>query len=121
MGGMVREFERKVTQGQPVLCVQYLGRIPTGYGAHCINNAAEINDRRLKDQRKAEAGATSVPIVPIPELDSLDTKRLVSSKVSYTLHPRASLTGSTIVTRTPAAVSWTAPPPASTIQDSAAP
>ena len=96
--------------------VQYLGRGPAGYGAHCINNVAEVNKRRLKDQQKAEAGAPPVPIVPIPELD---TKRLVSSKVSYTSHPRASLGIS--VARTPAAVSWTAPPSASTIQDSAAP
>ena len=43
------------------------------------------------------AGATSVPIVPLLELD---TKRLVSSKVSYTSLPRASLC--TIVTRPPA-------------------
>ena len=84
MGGMVREFDRKVTQGPPVLCaahVQYLGRGPSGNGAHCINNAAEVNNWRLKDQRKAEAGAPPVPIAPIPELD---TKRLVSSKASYT-------------------------------------
>ena len=95
MGGMVREFDRKVTQGPPVLCaahVQYLGRGPAAYGTHGSNNAAEVNNRALKDQRKA--GATPVPI---PELD---TKRLVSSKVSYTSLPRASLC--TIVTRPPA-------------------
>ena len=107
MGGMVREFERKVTQGPLVLCAGL-----AGYGAHCINNAAEVNNRRLKDQRKAEADTPPVPIVPIPELD---TKRLVLSKVS---HPHATL--GTIVTQTPAAVSRTAQPQASTIQDSTA-
>ena len=78
MGGMVREFERMVTQRPPVLCaahVQYLGRGLAGYGAHCNNNAVEVNNRRLKDQRKVEAGA-------IPELD---LKRLISSKVTSTL------------------------------------
>ena len=92
---MVREFDRKVTQGPPVLCaahVQYLGRGPAAYGTHGSNNAAEVNNRALKDQRKA--GATPVPL---PELD---TKRLISSKVSFTWLPRASLC--TIVTRPPA-------------------
>ena len=68
MGGMVREFDRKVTQGPPVLCaarVQYVGRGPAAYGTHGSNNAAEVNNRALKDQRKA--GATPVPI---PELDT---------------------------------------------------
>ena len=80
MGGMVREFDRMVTHRPPVLCaahVQYLGRglAAAGYGAHCNNNAVEVNNRRLKDQRKVEAGA-------IPELD---LKRLISSKVTSTL------------------------------------
>ena len=46
MGGMVREFDRKVTQISPVLCaahVQYLGRGPAGYVTHCINNAHRAN------------------------------------------------------------------------------
>ena len=78
MGGMVREFDRMVTHRPPVLCaahVQYLGRGLAGYGAHCNNNAVEVNNRRLKDQRKVEAGA-------IPELD---LRRLISSKVTSTL------------------------------------
>ena len=80
MGSMVREFDRMLTHRPPVLCaahVQYLGRGLAGYGAlaHCNNNAVEVNNRRLKDQRKVEAGA-------IPELD---LKRLISSKVTSTL------------------------------------
>ena len=59
MGDMVREFDRMVTHRPPVLCaahVQYLGRglAAAGYGAHCNNNAVEVNNRRLKDQRKVK-------------------------------------------------------------------
>jgi hypothetical protein len=43
------------------------------------NQAAEVNTRRLKEQRKAEAGAPPVLIQPIQELDQ---QRLISSKVS---------------------------------------
>jgi hypothetical protein len=49
------------------------------YRAPCINQAAEINTRRLKEQRKAETGGPPVHILPIPELDQ---QRLISSKVS---------------------------------------
>ena len=64
---------------QPVH-VQGLGRgQAASYGAPCTNQAAEFNSRRLKEQRKAEAGAPPVLIPPIPELDQ---QRLISSKVS---------------------------------------
>jgi hypothetical protein len=85
MAAMVIErMERKgAAAGPPVICgvhVQGLGRgQAASYGAPCTNQAAEFNSRRLKEQRKAEAGAPPVLIPPIPELDQ---QRLISSKVS---------------------------------------
>ena len=95
-----------LTHRPPVLCaahVQYLGRGLAGYGAHCNNNAVEFNNQRLKDQHKVEVGA-------IPELD---LKRLVSSKVTSILK----VSFRHRLTRPLPAGSWTAPPPASSIQD----
>jgi hypothetical protein len=70
----IERMERKgAAAGPPVICwahVQGLGRgQAASYGAHCTNQAAEFNSRRLKEQRKAEAGAPPVLIPPIPELD----------------------------------------------------
>jgi hypothetical protein len=55
-------MERKGAEaGPPVVCwthVQGLGRVQAAsYGPPCTNQAAEFNLRRLKEQRKAEAGA----------------------------------------------------------------
>jgi hypothetical protein len=70
----IERMERKgAAAGPPVICwahVQGLGRgQAASYGAPCTNQAAEFNSRRLKEQRKAEAGAPPVLIPPIPELN----------------------------------------------------
>jgi hypothetical protein len=80
----IERMERKdAAAGPPVICwahVQGLGRgQAASYGAPCTNQAAEFNSRRLKEQRKAEAGAPPVLIQPIQELDQ---QRPISSKVS---------------------------------------
>jgi hypothetical protein len=80
----IERMERKgAAAGPPVICwahVQGLGRgQAASYGAPCTNQAAEFNSRRIKEPRKAEAGAPPVLIPPIPELDQ---QRLISSKVS---------------------------------------
>jgi hypothetical protein len=100
--------------GPPVICwahVQGLGRgQAASYGAPCTNQAAVFNLRRLKEQRKAEAGAPPVLIPPIPELDQ---QRLISSKVSsicFSLY---------LSSHCGPPVSWTPPPPASSIEDNA--
>jgi hypothetical protein len=59
---MVLELMCKgVAARPPVICsshVQDLGRCQAaGYGAYCTNQAAEGNNKRLKEQCKAEAGA----------------------------------------------------------------
>ena len=81
---VIERMERKgASAGPPVICrahVQGLGRgQEASYGAPSTKQAAEFNSRRLKEQRKAEAGAPPVLIPPIPELDQ---QRLISSKVS---------------------------------------
>jgi hypothetical protein len=68
--------------GLPVICwvhVQGLGRgQAAGYGAHCTNQAAEVNKWRLKEQRKAEAPP---PLPPPPCSSSLF--RNSTSRVSF--------------------------------------
>ncbi len=54
----IERMECKCTaKGQPVICwahVQGLGRgQAAGYGAHCMNQAAEVNNSRLKKQLQA--------------------------------------------------------------------
>jgi hypothetical protein len=111
----IERMERKgAAAGPPVICwahVQGLGRgQAASYGAPCTNQAAAFNSRRLKEQRKAEAGAPPVLIPPIPELDQ---QRLISSKVSSICFSLPQLT------LWPTSVSWTPPPPASSIKDNA--
>ncbi len=65
----IKCLERKgAGAGPPVMCwahVQGLDRgQAAGYWAHCTNQAAEVNIRRLKKQHKAKA---PVLIPPIPE------------------------------------------------------
>jgi hypothetical protein len=83
-GDTIERMERKcASAGPPVIFWAHVPGLGRGQaasnGAPCTNQAAEFNMRRLKGQRKAEAGAPPVLIPPIPELDQ---QCLILSKVS---------------------------------------
>jgi hypothetical protein len=99
--------------GPPVICwqhVQGLGRGQVaGCSAHCTNQAAEVNTRRLKEQGKAEAGIPPVLIQhntasPPCWIPKLDQQRLISTKASsifFSLHLIQLTLSPTAVSRTP--------------------
>jgi hypothetical protein len=77
----MERMQLKGAVGPPVYCSAHMqGRgWAASYGDYCTAQAAESINRRLKVQRKAEAGVPPVHIQPIPELD---LRRLISSKVA---------------------------------------